>query len=368
MQPIADYRPFGAFRLALAALVVAQHFLANCAPAEWVAAAAPYEVGSLAVLAFFALSGFVICEAADRIYPGRPVAFLANRLLRIAPHFLAAVVVTVALLAPLAATGPVRVDRAGLLDPALAFGTGNLVANALGFLPFANLAMRADLLPVAWAVRVEMIFYVLVAALLLAGRGRRLGLAPCGALLAALMLPPFVLAMLHKAPAFLQLSPYFVFGGALYVALSRRSRTAGAVAALALVLVAWEFGARPTHHPAIGFERAHVVQGLLLGSLLAAFTALAASRAGRWRDLDRALGDLSYPLYIWHGSAMLVGLAFGAEADATLLLPLAVLAVATAVLAHLVIDPAADRLRDLVRGRRLHAPPQATPAARVAAP
>lgn len=362
MRSIAEYRPFGAFRLLLAALVVAQHFLANCAPDRLADATSPYEVGSVAVLVFFALSGFVICEAADLIYSGRPWAFLTNRLLRIAPHFIAAVALTGVLLAALAQAGPVRVSRVSVLDPATAFTAHNLAANAFGFLPFSNLAMRTDLLAVAWAVRIEMIFYLVVAAVLLGGglaRRRRPaghGFAPAAAIAAAAMLPLFLLAMGRRAPVFLQLAPYFVFGGALYVARTRGSLAAWAVAAVSLALVAWEFGARPSHHPAMRFERAVTAQAILLAALLAAFAVLSRLRAGRFQDLDRSLGDLTYPLYVWHTGVRLVGLALHVEAATSQLVALGVLAVAVAILAHLAIDPAVDRLRDAIRGRRLRAP------------
>ena len=89
---VYQYRYFGSFRLLLATLVMAQHFGADLAPAPLAAALAPYMTGSVAVLVFFALSGFVITEAVDSVYRGRPVPFLTNRLLRIVPHFLLAVV------------------------------------------------------------------------------------------------------------------------------------------------------------------------------------------------------------------------------------------------------------------------------------
>ena len=73
MLPLA-YRPFGAFRLLLAGLVVFQHFTANAAPAWWHDRFIGLSPGSAAVLVFFAMSGFVIGEAADRIYHARPEA------------------------------------------------------------------------------------------------------------------------------------------------------------------------------------------------------------------------------------------------------------------------------------------------------
>ena len=59
------YRNFGAFRLLLAVMVMAQHLFAAFAPTDVALLANRYEVGSVAVLVFFALSGFVIVEAVD---------------------------------------------------------------------------------------------------------------------------------------------------------------------------------------------------------------------------------------------------------------------------------------------------------------
>jgi peptidoglycan/LPS O-acetylase OafA/YrhL len=90
------YRPFGTFRLILALFVVCQHFVANAAPVgNLYATFLPYELGSLAVLVFFCLSGFVITEAVDQVYARKPAAYLINRFLRIVPHFVVAVVISI---------------------------------------------------------------------------------------------------------------------------------------------------------------------------------------------------------------------------------------------------------------------------------
>src|ERR1700760_1525893 len=86
-----QYRCFGGFRLLLAVFVMVQHFGADLAPAPLAIVLAPYMPGGVAVLVFFALSGFVISEAIDAVYRDRAVPFLTNRLLRILPHFLLAV-------------------------------------------------------------------------------------------------------------------------------------------------------------------------------------------------------------------------------------------------------------------------------------
>ena len=89
---VFQYRYFGGFRLLLAMLVMTQHFGADLCAGPAGGGPGALHAGSVAVLVFFALSGFVITEAVDLVYRNRPGPFLTNRLLRIVPHFLLAVV------------------------------------------------------------------------------------------------------------------------------------------------------------------------------------------------------------------------------------------------------------------------------------
>ncbi|WP_407518959.1 acyltransferase family protein [Methylobacterium oryzisoli] len=357
------YRPFGAFRLGLAILVVQQHFLANLAPEGLSAAAQPYEVGSLAVLVFFALSGFVICEAADRVYAGRPGAFLANRLLRIVPLFVAATLATIAVCWLFAVLGTLRLDRAGEGLPEHAFAARNLAVNLLGFVPFSNVAMSFKFVSIAWAVRLEMLFYAAMAgALALAWLGMRLGrerwtLARTSLAVALATAPLFGLAMLRRAPETFTLAPYFWFGGALYFALGTRSRVAGAAVALSLAAIVWEFTARAPHHPGLGFERAAGIQVGMLLAMLAAIAILARCRlAGLLaplRRIDRALGDLTYALYLSHLAVMVLVLSATSGFTLTGYLTGLALSLPVAVGLHALIEPAVSRARDAIRGGRL---------------
>ena len=77
------YRPFGTLRTALAGLVMLHHFGIHLAGPDLAAALRQVDLGRLAVVVFFVLSGFVITEAAVTFYSGRPIAFASNRLLRI---------------------------------------------------------------------------------------------------------------------------------------------------------------------------------------------------------------------------------------------------------------------------------------------
>ena len=76
--PSIVYRPFGTMRLFLALLVMLQHYVQWCYPTSMQQFLMPIEPGSVAVLVFFFLSGFVITEAAELIYQGRPGAFFAT--------------------------------------------------------------------------------------------------------------------------------------------------------------------------------------------------------------------------------------------------------------------------------------------------
>lgn len=73
------YRHFDAFCFLLSILVFLQHYLENLAPQPLATATLPYGFGSVTVLIFFCLSGFVIAEAAVEFYRAMPGAFMTNR-------------------------------------------------------------------------------------------------------------------------------------------------------------------------------------------------------------------------------------------------------------------------------------------------
>ena len=162
-----NYRPFGALRLFLALLVVFQHY------ARWVwGFAPPIETGNIAVLVFFFLSGFVITEAADLIYPGRPAAFLINRFLRIVRLFVTVILVSCAVLYGVNRFVDLT-DEAGrsAIDP---LTTRNIIATLWSIVPApGRLSFQPSfpMLRIAWALRVEVAFYVCVALLLTTIRG-----------------------------------------------------------------------------------------------------------------------------------------------------------------------------------------------------
>ncbi|BCP56352.1 hypothetical protein K32_49690 [Kaistia sp. 32K] len=355
------YRPFGAFRLLLAFLVMIQHFGADLAPEALRAALAPYYMGDMAVLVFFALSGFVIAEAIDCMYRNRPGAFLENRFLRIAPHFVLAVALSMLAHQAFRTFGGEILWRSQADFPADAFEIKNVILNFVGVFPLVDRFIRYNFLDITWAVRVEVAFYLVMAACLFlqARMGPKAGFAR----VAAWMIVPFALAfglaMAGRAPGMFGFLPYFVFGAAWYY--WRR----GSAAALFLALIAvpamiWHSWSQVEKHALDVGLPALVWSNLgLFFVLLALMVLLSFGKPGRWTGLDQSLGALTYPLYLYHEVIFVGVMTFATGYSywtlaASILLSLALSAVMVAL-----VDKPINRVRDRIRGRTAKFTPHA---------
>jgi peptidoglycan/LPS O-acetylase OafA/YrhL len=357
MSHVSAYRFFGAFRLLLAIMVLVQHFGANLAPEELALLLQPYEVGSVAVLAFFALSGFVIFEAADRIYSQNAVAFFANRLLRIVPQLVVAVTAAILIFYVFDAMGTLRLRREEVWVGDVAFKASNIIANLFGFLPVRSL-MTYDFVDIGWTVRIEMVFYMAVAAAILMTQlaglaGRQLSLRVSGLVVAMATVPLAVHALAGKQPAMFQFVPHFVFGAALYLLVTRGGRAAGAVVAVSFAGILAQFFMQPSHHPTLGFERALPFQLMLLFVLLGLMTFLATARFPRLLHIDRFLGDVTYAFYLWHLNVMIVALSVTKGYSYTTFVISILASLVAALIPFWAIESNLRKLRDSVRGGRL---------------
>jgi peptidoglycan/LPS O-acetylase OafA/YrhL len=358
MPPIYQYRYFGAFRLLLAVLVMTQHFGADLAPAALAGAMAPFAVGSVAVLVFFALSGFVITEAVDSVYANRPGPFLTNRLLRIVPHFLLAV--SLAMLAHefFRLAGGARLWRSQPSFPDDAFALSNVLLNFLAITPSAIRFMNYNFLTITWALRVEMAFYLAMFGFILAGRllpWRRGFAMTAGGLL--LLLLPLLRPIIHgSGPQMLGFIPYFAFGGGLYFATTRSF--AGWVTALASVpIMLWQFVEDQTRTvPIQGIPLSQTGNLIVLIVLLSIMTALAFAPITRGRRIDRMFGDLTYPLYLYHEVVLIVILTVTTGYSYGMLATGFALSFVVAAIFMVSVDPVVTFYRDRVRGRALSQP------------
>ena len=349
------YRHFGGFRLLLAMLVMFQHFAADLAPLPFARAFAPYPVGNIAVLVFFALSGFVITEAIDCIYRERAGAFLGNRLLRIVPHFLLAVALSMLAHEVFRATGGARLWRSQPSFPANAFAPANLALNFIGITPFADRSINYNFLDITWAVRVEMAFYLVMAGCITIGRrlpGNN-GFTIAATAAALLLLPLFVFAVHGSGVRMMQFLPYFAFGAGLYFATLGR-RAGWLTVALTLPAMLWQSVLQKSLDPVAGMPAPSLAgQLIILGLLLGALSLLACSDIARWRDTDRVLGGLTYPLYLYHEDVLVVLLTFTIGYSYAVFVTGILLSLLVAMALTNLVDPIVTRYRDKVRGGAL---------------
>ena len=349
------YRPFGTFRLLLASLVVFQHFTANAAPDPLHTFALGLSPGSSAVLVFFALSGFVIAEAVERFYLGKPFAFLGNRMLRIVPHFVLAMTISVAVHYAFFSAGSLRDARDYVFTPAYAaaFSPTALVANIVAFLPIpVRRWAPVDFLNVAWAIRVEMMFYFAVFAALLAGGLLRLSRRALLCTMAACAAVIYASALFGLVPAKVGLVAYFAFGYALYIALTG-SRAARWLVLCCLPAIQLNFLQHPIYTDQDGISFNYTFDGLLAAGLLLAMIMLSGANLSRLRGLDQALGEITFPLYMYHMPVLVMVMSVTQGYSMPAYLGGMALSVLVSYGMSRLIDPRVARLWDRLRGKTL---------------
>jgi peptidoglycan/LPS O-acetylase OafA/YrhL len=271
-----------------------------------------------AVQAFFAISGFymavVLSEKYNRLGGGTWV-FYANRYLRLAPTFWLVSLVTLGLI---------------VAFPAVPFPAADLVWGRVRpefhapcrldvlYLVVANFTMFGHdlthffqtyktfpvfgLVPQAWSIGTELWFYLL-APLLVGLRGRRLLALAAGSVACRFATIGLGLPFWPWQQRFFPSELFFFLAGVLayrcYRLYQRAEqpwvlhpwvcRAAVAAACALVALVGWVKGAQ---HLSVWFS-------LGLGAVCFALLPLVfhATRAAAW---DRFVGELSYPMYLWH--------------------------------------------------------------------
>ena len=349
----ATYRYFGTYRLVLATMVMFQHYAANAAPIQVTRFFLPLEIGSLAVLAFFCLSGFVIIEAADTVYRGRSVAFMVNRLLRVFPHFLVALSLSIGLHWVAIANGTLHLERTSdAIPPMTVFAPLNIVANYLSIIPPFELLASYNFISIAWAVRIEMAFYVVVALCLFVTSKTKVSFVTAALLMVLVLAPLFAMAVLGKGPLTFGFLPYFVFGGALYYAVKGK-RSAILVLVASIATMAWHFLAQPWQHPAFGYLRDVPSQFVILFGMIAVLVLLAMVRGRRYQREDSRAGSITYPLYMYHLVILIPVTSLFADYTYPTFIAGMIGSVVFSALMARILDPMVDSLRDRIRGQRL---------------
>jgi peptidoglycan/LPS O-acetylase OafA/YrhL len=305
------------------------------------------EFGAVAVTAFLALSGFIVCDALHRFYAGRPVAFLVNRLLRIVPPYLIMLLLTIAVDSWLFSRGRLAPPDGPLSGSP--WGWRMIIAGFLEIIP--GLTPRRiegqgfSFIPFAWTLRLEMAFYLAATfAVWCPGLGRLRG--PASAALAYTAFFLFVLSH-GKGPQQLLCVPFFAFGICAFRASKKPSLPAIAhlLGVSALIPLAFSYwGQRGDPLPAAQLPLLCLLLGLLL--LLARADQLG-PRIVQW---DRWFGALSYPLYIGHGLVLTVFCSLALDPGWRLYAAGAATSLLLAFALHHLAETPVQRLRDRVRG------------------
>ncbi|WP_159980403.1 MULTISPECIES: acyltransferase [unclassified Novosphingobium] len=247
-------------------------------------------LGSLGVLMFFTVSGFIMVYISRGTFgmPGASVSFLQKRLIRIVPlYWLMTMLALAVILRNAEPVGTVQVMQSLLFIPYIVHG--HLIRPLLG---------------VGWTLNFEMFFYVLFAVSLLVRRGLMLLCCTLGVLLLTdqilnpiwryhdpetlaqewtdPLLLPFLLgiglAVLHKSyPSLQNRRPFLV------------------LAAGCVVMLILQQALVPDHSASVWWR----IAVLALGAVLASSAILASShvKVPRWLILA---GDSSYSLYLVH--------------------------------------------------------------------
>lgn len=364
------YRFFGAFRLLLALMVVVQHALSAFGSRELQDLLAPLEIGSTAVLLFFVLSGFIVVEAAMLFYEGRPAAFLTNRLIRIYPPYAVAVLLTVLVTFLVARSG-------GEAAVVKLFGgwpdhsAGNILASLVGIIPLAGKLVAPSgsepILTLAWALRIELVFYSVVGLALAAGQALKQSAARLLGVAAVVLLAAELLWFNSLRGKGLEFTPYFVLGASIYFSVTparaRRRWLSATLALISCVLIAMHIGGQDVENANAHFQRDVTGQLMLFFSGLACCLALLAlpRHWPAWfkclQAMDQKTGDLTYAVYLTHIAALLFVLSLFPDGGLLGLTVALGCAVIFAVLMVFFVERPLQSLRSGIRTRQRGATP-----------
>ncbi|WP_426032160.1 acyltransferase family protein [Caulobacter sp. DWP3-1-3b2] len=357
------YRPFGAFRLLLAALVMVQHF-GVVAPHDVGRALAVPATGNIAVLTFFVLSGFIIAESSERFYLHRPVAFFANRALRILPPYLGAVLVSIAAHFVLHRSGILTLWGPLANNPQQdLFTAKSILSNLVYPLPGASALMGEPayrFIPYAWAVRIEFVFYIVIAAVLATLPWSK-NFAKVLAILGVAFIGVYLFWRLGWGLSTMRMIVYFSLGISLYFA-SKGERLAivyaGAFYALCM-LDYWNYDnvqRAQFFQQNREFHRLPLLEYALLAACLGSIPLLARWRLSeRAQKLDTKLGGLSYSLYLNQYVALVIIHSVYKARDFRTVIIAVTLALVLAYLMNVLVEKNTEPLRNAIRGVRVQA-------------
>lgn len=288
--------------------------------------------GPVAVFGFYCISGFLVTRIADTTYRGRPVAFVANRALRIYPAYW--VVAAASLLVVYFGT---PVDSYML--PMRSVGDVLQQVVIFGLIRLDGSSYAPRLVPPAWSLSIELFWYVVMILLFSVVRNVKSAVTVWLAISVAI-----AIAEIAEGGPFTR--AYFSYWGP-----SLAFASGAAIHAFGIKLPRWHLA------PAFG-----CVVGLMVLAnwlppaawvvYLAIFTtayAVASSQVPfvEYRNIDRWLGDLAYPVFLCH--FQVVSVIGNGKAGTRVLIESLPAIIVTAIVVVLVVERPVQKIREIVR-------------------
>jgi peptidoglycan/LPS O-acetylase OafA/YrhL len=308
--------------------------------------------GPVAVVAFFYLSGYVITQIVQEVYSTsrQAGAFLLNRFLRIYPQYVAAVLLSLAVLHAYPEVADHINDYVSWPD-----GWAQWIPQ---FAIFGLYGSDVRLLPATWSLSTELYYYLLLG--LATAHSKNLTIA-----LLLVSLPLGALCALHVLPFDFYGHPVgngfvFAFGSATYFYRNafRVSRPVFAIACVAYLLHTYAI-------PLLGdydLSNGDIAGSLVPFSLIIVYLVQNDFRNERFANFANLLGKLSYPMFLTHWTVCVFvsGLFLGGRASfdaatladgAVYFLTMFVAVLACSLLFYQFIDKPVERLRRAIRAR-----------------
>jgi peptidoglycan/LPS O-acetylase OafA/YrhL len=337
---------FGILRTFLALVVVAGHLYG------------PWKMGTYAVFGFYALSGYLMTMTMAQNYGYSRAGILrfgANRVLRIYPAYWAAIIFSIVVLLV------VGEERVVYYHSAIAFTrTGREIFNNL-FLYFYPATERPRLSPATWALTVELGFYILIGLGVSKTRPRSIAWFALSVAYTVHLLAQGVGWNERYSPLFAASLP-FSAGSLWYHCKAATGRLNPRLIKILLMIVPAAAVVNFSVNLKRGTESTYgfYLNLLLLMSLIALCRELENLSSDRMKRLDKAIGHLSYPIYLvhWQTGLVISFLIFGTpvhgqsrEGLVTLLVSVPVV-ILVAHLMHRFVEEPIERIRNRLKKRK----------------
>jgi len=283
------------------------------------------------------VSGFIISEAIHKFYWGRMGAFLSNRLLRLIPPYLFALVLSMVLHATLT------------LGPDWAFGWKNLLFQPILPVIPAPPANSYSFVRYIWAVEVEFYFYLMCALLCIAYVRFRPTATQAIAFAAVVAVLSVLAHMTGRRTLWVfAMLPYFAVGVFLYWIAVQRASLAFVGLAVATILTLAHF------YSFTGRSAYSIGSWVILAAIAASVIPLWGTRvSAAAKTIDQKVGDLSYPLYLNHFVIVTAFYQHWPWRNLSAILICIATAVIVSYIANEIVEPLTKSVRDRLRGTAL---------------